>query len=461
MTKEEIAEIVRKQRKFFDKGKTRDVEFRIAHLKKLRKYLKDNESEIAAALKEDLDKHPFESYMTEIGLIIGEIRYFLTYLKKLALPKRVKTPIIQFPSVSITKPVPYGVTLIMSTWNYPLMLSIIPLIDSVAAGNTVVLKPSAYSPATSKVIAKMCAEVFEDGYVKVILGGREENQHLLDEKFDYIFFTGSQNVGKLVAEKAAKTLTPVTLELGGKSPCIVDKTANIKITARRIVFGKFINCGQTCVAPDYIFCDPEIKDKLVENIKAEVNRQYGGNYLTYPSYGRIVNERHFDRLASLLIPEKVVYGGKYEKSILKFEPTVMDGVSWDDDVMKEEIFGPILPVLTYDTLEGAVKKINSMEKPLALYHFSTNKKNIEYVSEIAAFGGGCINDTMVHMTSPFSGFGGVGESGMGAYHGATGFETFSHRKSILKKSNLIDLRPRYQPYTLINELITRFYMEKR
>lgn len=348
---------------------------------------------------------------------------------------------------------------IMSPWNYPFLLTIDPLIDALAAGNTVVLKPSAYSPYTSAVIQSMIEECFDTRYVAVITGGRAENTCLLNEHFDYIFFTGSQTVGKEVMRHAAAHLTPVTLELGGKSPCIVEESANIKLAARRIVFGKYLNCGQTCVAPDYIYCDRKIKDQLLAEIKRQIKRQFRSEPLTNKNYGKIINEKHFDRITKLIDSSKVVFGGKCDRTTLKIEPTVMDHVTFDDAVMQEEIFGPILPILTYDSLDQAIHKINSMPHPLALYVFTSDKTAARKVTARCGFGGGCINDTIIHLATSEMGFGGFGESGMGSYHGKDGFRTFSHYKSIVDKKTWLDLPMRYQPYRKINEKLIHLFLK--
>lgn len=347
----------------------------------------------------------------------------------------------------------------MSPWNYPFMLTIEPLIDAIAAGNTAVLKPSGYSPATSSVIQKIIAECFSPKYVAVVTGGREENQCLLQEQFDYIFFTGSPAVGREVMRHASDTLTPVTLELGGKSPCIVEKTANLPLAARRIVFGKFLNCGQTCVAPDYIYCDPEIKDSLIEELKKEIKRQLGTQPLDNPDYGKIINAKHFHRIVSLIDSEKLVCGGRTDEAKLQIEPTVLSDVTWNDPVMQEEIFGPVLPILTYDSFDQAIRKIYTMPHPLALYIFTANKEAAQKATSLCGFGGGCINDVIIHLATSEMGFGGLGESGMGSYHGKAGFDTFSHYKSIVDKKTWLDLPMRYQPYTKRNEKLLKMFLK--
>lgn len=459
MTETEIRQIVENQRTYFYTGATLPLSHRIEALKKIQSYILTHEAEIGKAIRKDLGKSDFESYMCETGLVLSEITYMLKHIRSFAKEKNVLTPLAQFHSRSFKKPSPYGVALIMSPWNYPFLLTIDPLIDALAAGNTVVLKPSAYSPYTSAVIQSMIEECFDTRYVAVITGGRAENTCLLNEHFDYIFFTGSQTVGKEVMRHAAAHLTPVTLELGGKSPCIVEESANIKLAARRIVFGKYLNCGQTCVAPDYIYCDRRIKDQLLAEIKRQIKRQFRSEPLTNKNYGKIINEKHFDRITKLIDSSKVVFGGKFDRTTLKIEPTVMDHVTFDDAVMQGEIFGPILPILTYDSLDQAIHKINSMPHPLALYVFTSDKTAARKVTARCGFGGGCINDTIIHLATSEMGFGGFGESGMGSYHGKDGFRTFSHYKSIVDKKTWLDLPMRYQPYRKINEKLIHLFLK--
>ena len=457
MTEQEIRCIVDGQRSFFLTGNTLDVEFRIQSLQKLKTFILKYESEIHAAIQKDLGKSNFESYMCETGLTLSEISYMLKHVRSFTKEKRVHTPLAQFHSRSYRKPSPHGVVLIMSPWNYPFLLTIEPLVDAIAAGNTVVIKPSAYSPNTSAVIYRMISECFSPEYVSVITGGRAENTCLLGEKFDYIFFTGSQSVGKEVMKKAAEHLTPVTLELGGKSPCIVEKSANLKLAAKRIVFGKYLNCGQTCVAPDYIYCDASVKDALLKEIRHQIRKQFGKQPLNNTNYGNIINEKHFQRICSLIDPSKVVVGGETNPEHLQIAPTVMDHVTFQDAVMGQEIFGPVLPVLTYQTLDEAISQIQSMPHPLALYLFTSDQTIAQKVTSRCGFGGGCINDTIIHLATSEMGFGGFGESGMGSYHGKDGFDTFSHYKSIVDKKTWLDLPMRYQPYrALHNKLIHMF-----
>ena len=442
----DLDRLLQNQREYFRSGATLPVDFRIAMLKKLRDAVERHEEEIAAALKADLGKSDFEGFMCETGLVKSELSYMIRHTRRFASRRRAHTPLAQFASASYQKPSPYGNVLIMSPWNYPFLLTVDPLVDAIAAGNTAVVKPSAYSPATSAVIAKMIGECFPPEYVAVVTGGRKENATLLEKKFDLIFFTGSQAVGREVLRHAAGHLTPAVLELGGKSPCIVDGTAKLELAAKRIVFGKYLNCGQTCVAPDYILCHRSVKEKLVQELCRQVRLQYGEDPLANPDYGKIINEKHFNRLCALLAPEKTVLGGTANRDTLQIAPTVLDNVTWEDPVMQEEIFGPILPVLTFDSFEEVYALLADRPKPLALYLFSEDRRRIQEVTERCSYGGGCVNDTIIHLATSEMGFGGVGESGMGAYHGKTGFDTFSHSKSIVAKKTWMDLPMRYQPY---------------
>ena len=459
MTEQEIKDLVTRQRKYFQTGATLPVSVRVDALKRLYGVISGCEKEIHTALKRDLGKSGFESYMCETGLVLEEISYMLKHIHRFAREKNVRTPLAQFHSRSFKKPSPYGVTLIMSPWNYPFMLTLSPLVDALAAGNTAVVKPSAYSPHTSDVILQILSQCFDPEYVAVVTGGRAENICLLREHFDYIFFTGSQSVGKEVMRNAAEHLTPVTLELGGKSPCIVDKSADIKLAARRIVFGKYLNCGQTCVAPDYIYCHRSVKDKLVKEVQKQIQKQYGKQPLRNPNYGKIINEKHFDRLLGLIDKNKTVHGGGSDRHALRIEPTVLDNVTFADAVMQEEIFGPIMPILIFDNLDEAIRNINAMPHPLALYLFTSDKAAAKKVTSRCGFGGGCINDTIIHLATTEMGFGGFGESGMGSYHGKVGFDTFSHYKSIVDKKTWIDLPMRYQPYRKLHEKMIRFFLK--
>lgn len=459
MTEQEIKDLVTRQRKYFQTGATLPVSVRVDALKRLYGVISGCEKEIHTALKRDLGKSGFESYMCETGLVLEEISYMLKHIHRFAREKNVRTPLAQFHSRSFKKPSPYGVTLIMSPWNYPFMLTLSPLVDALAAGNTAVVKPSAYSPHTSDVILQILSQCFDPEYVAVVTGGRAENTCLLREHFDYIFFTGSQFVGKEVMRNAAEHLTPVTLELGGKSPCIVDKSADIKLAARRIVFGKYLNCGQTCVAPDYIYCHRSVKDRLVKEVQKQIQKQYGKQPLRNPNYGKIINEKHFDRLLGLIDKNKTVHGGDSDRHALRIEPTVLDNVTFADAVMQEEIFGPIMPILIFDSMDEVIHNINAMPHPLALYLFTSDKSAAKKVTSRCGFGGGCINDTIIHLATTEMGFGGFGESGMGSYHGKVGFDTFSHYKSIVDKKTWIDLPMRYQPYRKLHEKMIRFFLK--
>ncbi|SHH44891.1 aldehyde dehydrogenase (NAD+) [Caloranaerobacter azorensis DSM 13643] len=442
----EIKELIDRQRKYFERGITLDINFRINMLKVLKSAIIENEKLILRALKEDLNKSDFEGYETEIGIVLDEIGYIIKNLRYWTKPKRVKTPITQFISKSYIYSEPYGVTLIIAPWNYPFQLVMAPLIGSISAGNCSIIKPSEYSPNTSKIISKIISDNFEEEFIAVIEGGIEVNKALLEEKFDYIFFTGSVNVGKIVMEAASKHLTPITLELGGKSPCIVDEDADVELAAKRIVWGKFLNAGQTCVAPDYLYLHKNIKDDFIKNAIKFIKEFFGENPLKSEDYPRIVNIKHFNRLKNLLKDGDVLYGGDFNEEKLYIAPTIIDNITWEDSIMQEEIFGPILPILMFEKLDEVIKIVNIRPKPLALYYFSNNKEKQERVIREISFGGGCINDTIVHLATPYLPFGGVGNSGMGNYHGKASFDTFSHKKSVLKKSNLIDISLRYPPY---------------
>lgn len=459
MTEQEIKDILQQQNHFFSSGKTIPAEFRLKQLESLKEAMIRHEADLAAALKEDLGKSRMESYMCEIGLTLSELTWMQKHLRSLMRSKRVSTPAAQFAAKSFRSPSPYGTVLIMSPWNYPVLLTLDPLIDAIAAGNTAVVKPSAYAPCTFDVMKTMIEECFPAHYVAVVDGGRAENQALLQQRFDMIFFTGGKTVGREVLRHAAEYLTPVTLELGGKSPCIVDSTAKIRLAAKRIVFGKYLNCGQTCVAPDYILCDKRIRDELITAILAEIEKQFGKEPLKNPNYGKIINEKHFERILGLINGEKLVYGGQSEPESLRIAPTVLNNITWNDAVMGEEIFGPLLPILTFDTLAEALDTVESHPHPLALYFFSEDKAAQKKVLDTCRFGGGCINDTIIHLATSDMPFGGVGESGMGSYHGRVGFETFSHYRSIVDKKTWMDLPIRYQKYTGLKEKMMRMFLK--
>ncbi|MDD3106040.1 MAG: aldehyde dehydrogenase [Bacteroidales bacterium] len=444
----ELSYLQQQQREFFLSGKTRELSFRQEALKKLSECVIRRKTEILDALHTDLNKSATEGEMTEISVLQEEIRYVSKHMRKWSKPLNVKTPLVLFPARSYRIAEPYGVVLIMSPWNYPLLLSLEPLVGAIAAGNCAVIKPSAYSPATSSIIARIIAECFPPEYCTVVEGGREENSGLLALPFDYIFFTGSTTVGKKVMEAASANLIPVSLELGGKSPVIIHKSADVDLAAKRIVFGKFINAGQTCVAPDYILVPESLRDRLQERLCHWINTFYPADEQGFiENYPRMVNEKHFDRVLGLLNNEKILFGGESIRQTLTINPTVLTDVFPDSGVMQEEIFGPVLPILTYITLNEAIEFVRSRPKPLALYLFTKDKKAREKVLRELSYGGGCVNDTLVHVASSYLPFGGVGYSGMGSYHGKASFDTFTHYKSILDKGAHLDPSLRYRPYT--------------
>ena len=458
MTEQEIRQILEKQHRLFQEGATLPVSFRLSQLQKLKDGVRRYEEKLDQALEADLGKSRMESYMCEIGLTLSELTWMQKHLRSLVREKRVATPLAQFAARSFRSPSPYGTVLIMSPWNYPVLLTLEPLIDAIAAGNTVVIKPSAYAEHTSAVLKEMLKECFPSEYVAVVTGGRAENKALLEQRFNKIFFTGGKTVGREVLRHAAEYLTPVTLELGGKSPCIVDKSAKIPLAAKRIVFGKYLNCGQTCVAPDYILCDRTVYAELILALQKEITTQFGEDPLKNPDYGKIINQKHYDRIMGLIDADKVVCGGCGDGQSLRITPTIMKNVTFSDTVMGEEIFGPVLPVLTYDTLEEAINIVEEHPHPLALYLFSEDKGAQKKVLELCHFGGGCINDTIIHLATSAMPFGGVGESGMGGYHGKTGFETFSHFRSIVDKKTWMDLPIRYQRYSRMKERLLRVFL---
>ncbi len=455
----DIPSLLQAQRAFFSEGKTLEASFRIRALEKLLHAIRSHEGEILEALRADLSKSPFESYMTELGMVYAEISYMQKHVKKLMRAVSVKTPLSQFPAKSFSVPSPYGTALIVSPWNYPFQLTMVPLVDCLAAGNTALVKPSAKSPHTAQVIRKVIEAAFPPSYVAPIEGDREANANLFDFKYDVLFFTGGKETGRRAAVGAAKNLTPAILELGGKSPCILTEDADVRLAARRIAFGKFLNAGQTCVAPDYVLAHPNRKAAFVAALEEEIVRMYGKDPLKNPDYPKMIDRRQFDRVAALIDPSKVSFGGETDEASLKISPTVTEGVSLDDAIMQQEIFGPVLPVLeaaSFDDIKGAIARNPS---PLALYWFGKNKSAAMRAIREISFGGGCINDTVVHLTSHELGFGGVGESGTGAYHGPRGFFAFSHVKGILDKSTKIDLPFRYAPASPQKEKIIRKYMK--
>ena len=441
----DIPALVSRQKDYFYGGATLDTAGRKEALIALRNAILSREKDISDALYKDLRKAPFESYMSEIGMVLDELGYILKHLEKWAKPRKVPTPFSQFPGRSFIWKEPYGTVLIMSPWNYPFMLSLDPLIGAVAAGNCVILKPSAYAPHTSRILAELIGSVFSPAHVAVVEGGREENSALLEQRFDFIFFTGSVSVGKLVMEKASRNLTPVALELGGKSPCIVDETANLPLAAHRLVFGKLLNAGQTCVAPDYVLVKKERKEDLIRLLKSNIHDALGENPEKNPEYPKIINEKHFRRLLDILEGETILLGGNADEKSLTIAPTVTEATA-DSPSMQEEIFGPILPILTYDKPDDAIRFIREREKPLALYLFTQSSAFEKRILREVSFGGGCINDTIIHLATHHLPFGGVGHSGMGSYHGKKSFDTFTHEKGIMKKSSM-DMPVRYHPYT--------------
>ena len=453
----DIHEIVESEKHFFRTGVTRGVDFRIDMLKKFRKAIIENDELISAALKADLNKQPFESYMCETGLLLEEINFHIKRLKKWSKTRRVKSGIGQLPGKSYVCPEPYGVVLIMAPWNYPVQLCLMPLVGAISAGNCAVVKPSAYAPESSRVISKLIESAFPTGFVTAVEGGRDANKALLDEPFDYIFFTGSVAVGKTVMEAAAKRLTPVTLELGGKSPIIVDETANLPLAARRIAFGKVLNAGQTCVAPDYLMIEKSVEAPFIEEYKKALADFFPDGDMS--GMVRIINDKHFERVCNILDNSgNVVIGGARDAETRFIEPAVLTGVPVDSPAMQQEIFGPVLPVLPYEKLDDCIDFIRSRPKPLALYIFSENKMNQEKVLNSCSFGGGCINDTVIHLASSHMSFGGVGESGIGSYHGKKSFDTFTHYRSVLKQGKL-DVKLRYFPYKSGKEKITRMILK--
>lgn len=432
-----------KQKSFFLTGKTKEIQFRIDALEKLRSTIKSYEKPLLEALNADLNKSEFDAYTTEIGVLLEEIRFTLSNLRSWVKPEKMKTPVTHVGSTSYVYPEPYGVALIISPWNYPFQLAIAPLIGAIAAGNCAIIKPSELTPKTSEELAKLIKEIFPEEYITVALGGVEVSTALLSENVDYIFFTGSVPVGRVVMEAASKNLTPLTLELGGKSPCIVHEDANLKIAAKRIAWGKFTNAGQTCVAPDYLYVHSSVKDQFLTLLQEAITELYGEEPLQNQNFTRIVSERHFNRLKSFLSDGDIYLGGNTSPEKLLIEPTVLTNITWEDSIMADEIFGPILPVMEYSTITDVIEGIHKHPNPLALYVFTESAEIEKNVLHNVSFGGGCINDTLYHLASPYLPFGGVGNSGMGAYHGKGSFDTFSHKKAVLKQTTLFDIPFRY------------------
>ncbi|WP_373892711.1 aldehyde dehydrogenase [Virgibacillus natechei] len=454
----QIEEIVANQRAFFLNGNTLDYEFRKEQLQNMKQMLKNNERGIYHALKKDLNKSRHETLTTELGFLYTELDFAIKNLSSWMEPTKVRSPITHKGSKSFILKEPYGVSLIIAAWNYPLQLALAPAIGAIAAGNCAVLKPSEYAEATSELLADMLEDTFNPSYITVLQGGKETSEELLKHRFDYIFFTGSTEVGKVIMKEASTHLTPVTLELGGKSPAIVDRDANINLAAKRIVWGKFTNAGQTCVAPDYVYVHEKVKFKLLKAMKKQIKSFYGKEPLENDDYIRIINEKHFNRLVQFLSDGTPLHGGNTDEAALKIEPTILDKITWDHSIMQEEIFGPILPILSFTNVEDAAAAIRAREKPLALYYFSENDKMQEQIMQYLSFGGGSINDTIYHLSNPHLPFGGVGASGMGSYHGKYSFDTFSHDKSILKQSTKFDIPFRY-PGSKFAQSVTKKIMK--
>lgn len=447
MTKREVQQIVGAQKEFFKTGKSKEVAFRIQQLEKFRETIRKHEKALIDALHQDMNKPAMEAYVSEIHITLHEIDYALKNIKKWTKPVRVSTPLLHAPGSSKIYAEPYGTVAVIAPWNYPVSLLLIPAIGAIAAGNTVILRPASYVPQTSNAIARLINDTFPPEYVAAIEGDKEETIALLEEKLDYIFFTGSPQVGRIVMQAAAKNLTPVTLELGGKSPCIVDTDIHLENTARRIVWGKFYNAGQTCIAPDYLLVNESVKPQLIKHIREQVQVFFGENTKGSKDFARIVNNNHFERLSALL-KGNIIVGGETDPSQRYIAPTIIDGVDPETHpAMQEEIFGPVLPIVTYKNVDEAVAFINERPKPLALYLFSGDKKIQQKVVSETSSGGVCINDVIVHISTTSLPFGGVGESGMGNYHGRASFDTFSHKKSVMSRSLSIDPKIRYAPYT--------------
>ncbi|MEL7833014.1 aldehyde dehydrogenase [Fodinibius sp. Rm-B-1B1-1] len=438
--------IVQRQRQFFKDAKTLKVKFRKAQLRKLKATLNKYEGEIIEALKHDFEKPAFETFSTEIMVLDQEIDHILANINNWSSTQRAKSARINFPSKSYIKPQPYGVTLVIGPWNYPVQLTLNPALGAIAAGNTVIIKPSEIAPHTSALLTKIINSNFNPGFLHVVEGDADTTQALLSQPLDYIFFTGSTHVGKIIMKAAAEQLTPLTLELGGKSPTIVDETADLELAAKRIAWGKFINAGQTCVSPDFVYVQNSLHDKFCNLLKEHIRNFFGDNAAQSDDFARIISDKHFHRLANLIDPSNVFYGGSTNPDTRYIEPTVLTNISWDDPIMQEEIFGPILPILRFNELNHIIETLQSKSHPLALYLFSTNKLNQKKVMHRLRFGGGCINDTVAHLGNPKLPFGGMGNSGFGSYHGKASFDTFSHPKSIMKKSNWLDIPLRYPPY---------------
>lgn len=441
-----LQECVKRQRDYFKSGVTLDVTFRKKQLRILEEAIRSREESIMDALEKDLAKPRFESYSSEIGILYPEIREAHRKAASWARPRRVSTSIIHFFSTSVIYHEPYGLALIISPWNYPFQLAMAPLVGAIAAGNCAILKPSELAPETSKVIAELVQDAFDPAFIAAVEGGVAETRALLDEKFDYIFFTGGTAVGRIIMESAARQLTPVTLELGGKSPAMVHHDAKLDYGARRIAWGKYFNAGQTCLAPDYLLLHRDVKEAVLEKLRRTLVSFYGNDPEESKDYGRIINDRHFNRLTSLMTSGRIVHGGATNPESRYIAPTIIDGVRLTDPIMEEEIFGPLLPVITYGDLDEACDIINGMARPLAIYLFTESRAVEKRVFAETSSGGGCVNDTISHVGSTALPFGGIGDSGMGSYHGKASFDTFTHRRSVMKRSTLFDMHLRYPPY---------------
>ena len=455
----DILKIVNQQKAFFNSNSTKEVNFRIETLKKLKHLLKENEDKLYTAIYSDFKKSEFETYLTEISLIYNEINDSINNLKKWSKRKRVRTNLANFPAKSYIIPEPLGTILVISAWNYPILIALTPVISAIAAGNTVVLKPSEIPNNTSKILSQLINSNFDAKYLTVIEGGVETTTELLKQKFDKIFFTGSTNVGKIIYKAAAENLTPVTLELGGKSPTFILKDCDIKLTAKRIVWAKFLNAGQTCIAPDYLLVEKEIKEKLLDALKTEIELAYPLSNTINENYVQIINDAHFQRLTNLIPKDKIYFGGEQNASERIIQPTLLQNISFEDLIMKEEIFGPLLPVISFDNLDDVISKVKKKEKPLALYIYSKHKKIINKILNEISFGGGAINESLVHLSNPNLPFGGVGASGIGSYHSKAGFDTFTHYKSILHKSFLFEPSIKYLPFTKLKRRILKMLLE--
>lgn len=453
-----MQDLIDSQRRFFLTGATREIHFRREALRTLRRALKEFEPRLKEALQADLGKCATEAYMSEIGMTLSGLRDALAHLRRWSRPRRVLPPLAQFPSTARIIPEPYGVTLVMSPWNYPVLLSLDPLVASIAAGNCCILKPSELAPHVAAVLDDMLSASFPQDFVAVVQGGVDVCRNLLAQHVDYIFFTGSPSVGKEVMQAAARHLTPVTLELGGKSPCVVEESANIRLAARRIAFGKVLNAGQTCVAPDYVLIHHSRREEFINAFRQAVQDMLGEHPLQNAAYTRIVNHRHFERLMGLMAGARASVGGQGDEESLRIEPTLLEDVTTDSPCMQQEIFGPLLPILSYENREEAESFILSRPRPLACYLFTSDRESEKQMLSTLSFGGGCINDTIIHLAVPGLPFGGVGNSGMGAYHGETGFRTFTHEKSVLRKATWLDLPFRYQPFSTFKDTVLRLFL---